>query len=366
MVKKLFLVSVLSMFLLISFISAEVSVEYFHSMDCPHCANVASSGILNTIQNIDGVNYTDYLVNYDVKARERFLEINNILGLDLQKTGVPFIFINYSGNLTYLVGDKPIIDNAENHIRTGNFIPEKQENIEKDSPKDTHSTEKNLTIWSIAASALVDSVNPCAFGVLIFLMISLLKAGSSKRALRYGLIYSFVVFLVYFLTGFGLFKVIQTLSSVGNTIYLIAGLLVLGLGILEFVDYFRSKYNKESILKIPKKAKPILEKISTKGTLVAIMTLGILVSLFELPCTGGIYLAILTLMAKHGTFAWGYLALYNLIFVLPLVVITLIIYKGISPEKLQSWTQNEKGWMKISAGIVLVLLGFYLLLGKLL
>lgn len=352
MVKKLFLISVISIMIITSLVSSEINVEYFHSMDCPHCANVASSGVLNTIQSINGVNYTDYLVNYDVKAQERFLEINNLLGLDLQKTGVPFIFINISGNLTYLIGDKPIIDNAENYIRTGDFNKINPNNNNNDS---------QLTIYSIIISAMVDSVNPCAFGVLIFLMISLLKAGSSKRALRYGLIYSFVVFLVYFLAGFGLFKVIQSLSSIGTTIYLIAGLLVLGLGILEFVDYFRSKSNKESILKIPKKAKPILEKISTKGTLPAIMTLGVLVSLFELPCTGGIYLAILTLMAKHGTFAWGYLALYNLIFVLPLVIITLIIYKGISPEKLQNWTQNEKGWMKISAGIVLVLLGIYLL-----
>ena len=60
-----------------------------------------------------------------------------------------------------------------------------------------HETgQLNLSGWGVlVVSAFVDSINPCAFGVLIFLMLSLLKMGSSKRALKAGLTYTFVVFV---------------------------------------------------------------------------------------------------------------------------------------------------------------------------
>jgi cytochrome c biogenesis protein CcdA len=116
-----------------------------------------------------------------------------------------------------------------------------------------------------------------------------------------------------------------------------------------------------TILKIPTRAKPIIEKVMTNGTLPAVVLAGILVSLFELPCTGGIYLAILTSMAQNQSFSVFYLLLYNLIFVLPLVIITFLVYKGESTEFLHAWTNKNKKWMKLFAGIILILLSWYIL-----
>ena len=48
----------------------------------------------------------------------------------------------------------------------------------------------------LIVAALIDSINPCAFGVLLFLMAVLLSMGSSKRAFRAGMIYTTVIFLV--------------------------------------------------------------------------------------------------------------------------------------------------------------------------
>ena len=186
-----------------------------------------------------------------------------------------------------------------------------------------------------------------------------MKIGSSKRALRAGLIYTFVVFVTYFLSGLGIFKVIQSFSSVTRIIYLLSGILVLIFGILELVDFLRK--DKESIVKISGKVKPLIEKFIHKGTIPAMIVLGVLVSLFELPCTGGIYLALLNLMAINKTFGIPYLLLYNFIFVLPLIIITFLIYKGTSPERLQKWTNSEKKWMKLSTGLVMVVLGVYIL-----
>ena len=184
--------------------------------------------------------------------------------------------------------------------------------------------------------------------------------GSAKRALKAGLLYTFVVFVVYFLAGFGIFKAIQQFTSITHFIYLSAGVLVLVLGVWQFKDVFLPKIG--PTLQISPKVKPLMEKIIRKGTLPAMILLGILVSLFELPCTGGIYLGILTMMSINKTFAISSLLIYNLIFVLPLIVLTVMIYKGMSPRVLQRWTLGERTWMKLGSGIVLIALGVYILL----
>jgi cytochrome c biogenesis protein CcdA len=190
-------------------------------------------------------------------------------------------------------------------------------------------------------------------------MFSLLKIGSSKRALKAGLIYSFIVFLVYFLSGFGIFKAIQAFTSITHFIYLAAGILVLSLGLWQFKDVFIPNFGPS--LRISPKVGPLIEKILSKGTLPGIILLGVLVSLFELPCTGGIYLGILTLMSINKTFAISYLLIYNLIFILPLIFLSFIIYKGTKPGKLQEWVIRNKYLMKIASGIVLIALGIYIL-----
>jgi cytochrome c biogenesis protein CcdA len=348
-----FLVTFLALFM-VSFAYSQTQVEYFHGIGCPHCAIVQDSGVLEKVSNLSGVSLVEYEVYYDVKAQEHFKQLQGFLNVKSSEKGVPFMMINCSGKYIYLVGDTPIIDNAENYARTCDF-----QGVVVNT--NGGGEETHLTIAGVIVAALIDSINPCAFGVLIFLMISMLKVGSAKRALRYGLIYSFFVFLTYFLAGFGIFKVIQSISVVSKVVYGVLGIFILIMALLEFFDYFQTKRGKTSVLKIPTRAKPLIEKVMTNGTLPAIVLAGILVSLFELPCTGGIYLAILTSMAQSGSFSIFYLVLYNLIFVLPLVLITYLVYRGESTQFLHEWTERNKKWMKLVAGIILVLLGWYIL-----
>ena len=98
----------------------------------------------------------------------------------------------------------------------------------------------------------------------------------------------------------------------------------------------------------------------TKGTLFSIVILGVIVSLFELPCTGEVYLGILTMMSLNQTFGISYLIVYNLIFVLPLVVLTYMVYRGTSTERLQNWTVSNRRYMKLISGLLLVGLATYI------
>jgi len=97
----------------------------------------------------------------------------------------------------------------------------------------------------------------------------------------------------------------------------------------------------------------------------AALILGVLVAMFELPCTGGVYLAILSLLANDmtRTAAIPYLFLYNLIFVLPLFIILILMFKGSSAEKLESWRKKKRKYMKLFTGLFMIALGIVMLLG---
>ena len=335
-------------------VCAQVNVSYFYGNGCHYCAGVIDSGVLERVDGFEGVNVEMFEIYHNSENRNKYLNFCSRFEISQYNRGVPFAVIECEDSSTYIIGSsianklEVAVETCEGNGYSGNGV----------SPINPHADK--ITLGGLIIAALIDSINPCAFGVLIFLMLSLLNMGSSKRALRAGLVYTFVVFVVYFLSGFGIFKLIQSFTSMTHYIYIFSGILVLTFGLWQFKDVFLPKVG--PTLQISPKAKPLMEKIIHRGTIPAMILLGILVSLFELPCTGGIYLGILTLMSINKTFAVSYLLLYNLIFVLPLIILTILIYKGMSPRILQSWTSNQRNWMKIGAGVVLIALGTYILL----
>jgi len=93
--------------------------------------------------------------------------------------------------------------------------------------------------------------------------------------------------------------------------------------------------------------------------------LGILVGIFELPCTGGIYLAILGLVSTNYTLMEGlpYLILYNIIFVLPLIVILLLVAFGLDPERADAWRIRHRRVLRLIVGVAMIVLGVVIFLG---
>ncbi len=335
----------LFLFVFASYVSAvpETNVSYFFSPGCGHCQNVADSGILERADEITNVT----VIKYDTSspfAREKFLSYIEKFGID--RAGVPFLVIEQGENSTYLMGDRPIIDSLESEI----------ENMSPSSPG--NGNDLNLTLPLVIITALIDSVNPCAFGVLLFLMAILISMGSPKRAFKYGMIYSFIIFVVYLLAGLGLMRIISSLSILEGIKTVVAILIIIA-ALVEFKDFFFE--GKWFSLKIPVSSKPLLEKYARKGTLPAIIILGALVALVELPCTGLIYLGILSLIAENGAKGILYLVIYNLIFVLPLVFLTWVIYRGAKTDSINNWVQKNKKYMRAAAGIIMILIALFLL-----
>jgi len=352
---KKFILLFIALTLALSLASAHhVNVHYFYRAGCLHCGNVADSGILDLVEN-ENVSVIKYDIYANQENADLFIKYTNSAGLTKYQRGVPFITVECNESLDFLIGDVQIINQLQETVKTCEANGMISNGV---SPVDP--SQEKITLGTIIIGALIDSINPCAFAVLAFLLIGLLAVGSRKRMLKIASIYIIAVYITYFLAGFGIFKAIQSLTKITHYVYLASGVLVLVVGLIEIKDFFW--YGKGFTLQIPKSLQPLVHKMADQGTLPAAIIMGFLVSLFELPCTGGIYLAILTMMSINKSFAISYLLLYNLIFILPLIVITLIVYGGTNPEKIDKWRLKERKWMKLAAGIILIALGLYILL----
>jgi cytochrome c biogenesis protein CcdA len=222
------------------------------------------------------------------------------------------------------------------------------------------------TLGLVIGSAAIDSINPCAIGVLI-LMISVVLGGSkdksTKRLLMLGGAYIFAIFATYLIAGLGLVYFFSAIPIVlAEYLSLFVGSLVILAGILEIKDYFW--YGKGFSLQIPKKfANMIHEYSTTKTSLWGVMFLGAFVAAVELPCTGAPYLAIITILRIDFNFtAFLLMVLYNLIFVLPLIIILVMVAGGTQISVVSKWKEESKGVMRLFMGLLLAALGWILML----
>jgi cytochrome c biogenesis protein CcdA len=218
------------------------------------------------------------------------------------------------------------------------------------------------TLGTVVMTALIDSINPCAIGVLILLISIMVVFKTRKEMLYLGMIYVFFVFLTYLLAGLGILYFLSSVPLwVSEYISLVVGILVIGAGLIEIKDFFW--YGKGITLAIaPSKAKKIHE-MTRKVSLPAMIFLGMFVAGVELPCTGGPYLAILVFLSQNFNFAaFMWLILYNVIFVLPLVVILLMVYFGFKVQNIKRWKMGNRHYMRLATGVILVFLGWLLIL----
>lgn len=209
----------------------------------------------------------------------------------------------------------------------------------------------------LVVAAIVDSINPCAFSILILTIAFLMSMGKLRSGiLKIGGVYILGIFAAYIAIGLGilqalhLFNMPHFMAKVGATLLIALG----GISIInEFFPSFPIK------LRIPHAAHSKMAVLMEKASIPTAFLLGALVGLCEFPCTGGPYLMVLGLLHDNSTFisGLGYLILYNLIFILPLVVILLIASEKSLLTKVQEWKKAENKNMRLWGGIAMVLLG---------
>lgn len=209
----------------------------------------------------------------------------------------------------------------------------------------------------VGVAALIDSVNPCAFSILLLTIAFLLSIGKLRsNVLQIGSSYIAGVFVVYLLIGLGLLQTLHIFDTPHFMANVGAGLLVL-LGAInvtnEFVPAFPIK------LAIPHAAHRRIAVLMEHASVPTAFLLGGLVGLCEFPCTGGPYLMVIGLLHDQTTYyaGVGYLLLYNAIFILPLVLILLFASDQSLLGKVQAWQQRKRRTMRLTGGAAMIALG---------
>ena len=168
---------------------------------------------------------------------------------------------------------------------------------------------------------------------------------------------SSIIFLIYILIGLGILQTLHIFSTPHFMAKLGAALLIT-FGAINLINEFFPAFPVK--LKIPQVAHRKMGELMNKSSAPAAFVLGGLVGLCEFPCTGGPYLMVLGLLHDSATYlkGLGYLVFYNLIFVLPLVVILFIASDKMLYDKVEVWKKIEMRKLKIISGVAMVVLGF--------
>jgi len=219
-------------------------------------------------------------------------------------------------------------------------------------PSQSKSDRTGISIPLIVGAGLLDGINPCAFAVLVILLIYLMSLGSRQKMILAGIVYSAAVFFFYFLSGVGIFTAIQTTGMVKGFSF-VAAMIAIIAGILMIKDAFYP--GKGPSLAIPEGRKGVISRYIEKSTVPSAFVLGILVGMFELPCTGGIYLAILSMISLRTDVSGGlgYLLIYNFAFILPLLIIIALVAWGLPPERVNEFRLEQRRVIRIIIGCIM-------------
>ena len=227
------------------------------------------------------------------------------------------------------------------------------------------------SLLQIISLAAVDAINPCALAVMLIVLMSILlyNPQNKKKVLYGGLAFTLAVFILYFLYGLIMIQLFSHLiPNIGIYSYYVFkafGVFAIILGILNLKDYLSyspGSFMTEMPLKLRPKMKLLVKQVtSVKGAFI----IGILVTFFLLPCTIGPYIiASGQLSVLNFLKTIPLLLLYNLVFVIPMILITLVVYFGLGKiEDISNWKDKNIKKIHLVEAIILILLGIAMITG---
>ena len=335
----------------------------FYEDGCPHCARIES--FLERIEP----NYPQLeIIRHEIHDPDAHDLLDRLLSAYGAKLGaVPIIFI---GDVA-MVADTFYAPSGPPTTLGGRAAEMKLEQVIADAiaanaPSPLAKAEtatgstltRKLTIPAVVLAAAADSVNPCTFAVLVLLLGTLLVAGKKGKMWQAGLAFIAAIYISYFLMGIGIFSAIQAAGVQRPFILAVSGLAII-LGLWNTKDYFA--YGKWFTIEVPKRWRPLVKKVTSSVVSVpGAFAVGVLDSLFLLPCSSGPYIAILALLSKTTTRSHGIglLLFYNLIFILPLLIITIAVNFGYTTTaRAERWRSERLGKLHLISGIIMLLLG---------
>lgn len=225
---------------------------------------------------------------------------------------------------------------------------------------------------AVMVAGLIDGINPCAISTLVFFMSLLAVAKVRSRKLIFlGISFCLASFLTYLALGFGLFRVLHLFAgftALRGAIEKVLAVILLILAGLSFRDAFRFRKSGRSgdvTLQLSTGMKKRIHGVMHRGlgntsVILGGLLVGIAVTALESVCTGQVYVPTLILILKDSAFsevrAWLLLLLYNLMFILPLVLVFIAVYFGLRTETLLRWSRQNVVVSKTLLGILFILM----------
>jgi cytochrome c biogenesis protein CcdA/glutaredoxin len=286
---------------------------------------------------------------------------------------------------TIFVGDRVLV--REDAIRTGIesalrlSTPELGQHLldawasAESSGAEPSDLFKTFSVLTVVGAGLLDGVNPCAFATLIFFISYLIMRSKSKRdILLVGLAFAAGVFLAYLAAGMGLYQLVSRAKwffALSKWFYLVIGVFAAVIAVLSVRDAWRARHGDlgDMTLQLPERNKGMIHKLIRNQARTGFVATGAFliafpVSLFEFMCTGQTYLPTIVLIFSQSVLkqrATLLLVAYNLLFIFPLVLITVIAYLGVTSDHLVAWLKKNAAPVKAGTAVLFVALAGFLL-----
>ncbi len=343
----------------------QIEVIEYYGVGCPHCAR--TSELLEGMRTEYRLSFIKKEIYSHADNRAEMFEVYERFEQDPNKGGVPTLLVE---NKSLIIGElseaqwRGLFETClKEECPEGVFTKKTIDGGVSPSVSEIKEKDKfqALTIWSLVGAAVVDSLNPCTIAVMVMLLGLILISDGRKKMLLSGFVFIGIVFLAYILLGIGILHIIDN-PGITNIFYGGATIGLFLLAIMEFNGYLNYKAGFFSV-EMPLWIRPYAKKaIEGATSLPGVAIAALFCSLFLIPCSSGPYLAVLAIISKAVTFqAMSYLIVYNLIFVLPMAIITLAIYFGYTTvEKIGETKEKYIKQIHLISGIVLLALFIYM------
>jgi cytochrome c biogenesis protein CcdA len=229
-----------------------------------------------------------------------------------------------------------------------------------------------LTVPTVLASGFADGFNPCAFALLVLFAtytLTLLNAVTAngtptlearQRLLGAGSLYVGAVLVTYFIIGLGLFTFLSWLGR-DHLVARGASILALVMALWMLKDLFLPGVGPSMMA--PSGTHGRMQKAMQRGGMAGMLIAGVLVGICTVPCSGAIYLEIVAVLHASGGGLTGLalLALYNIAFIVPLLILLFAVSNRRVLGKLGRWNRANSPWIKVGLALAVIAMSFGLM-----
>ncbi|HWQ64438.1 MAG TPA: hypothetical protein VN429_08470 [Methanospirillum sp.] len=333
----------------------DYSATFFYNTHCGAC-HLAMTYLNEYSAAHPGVVITSYDLFNSSESKVLFEQYKT--EYHRQYVSVPSVFIGNAG----LEGESAIRENFDTLVTWYGQNKKTGLSGQNSTPVAAKKGTWNvISIPLVLIAGLVDGINPCASAVLVFLLILLMTIRQKQRILLAGIVFTCAVYFMYFVSGTGIYS-LPAIAGILRGYSLIVGIIAVVTGLLWIRDAIISSNVAETTEQWS--CGVLCGKLHTMTILIA-FGLGLLIGVLELSCTGGIYLAIQDMISFRVDIVQGlvYLFLYNLAFIMPLLLITLLFYWWIPAEDTDEGSGRNPGRFRLFTGMLLLVFAFLVMSG---